>query len=342
MNPKAAPSRVELPPPPVPASPVGSLGIAAVARITGVSEHTLRMWERRYGFPLPERASGGARLYSTEDVRKLRLIQQALERGHRPGEVVGQNVPALEALLPAGLAGPRAVVEDPLAREREQILDALRRQDVRGIREGLRRLSLMVLPRRFVVEVAHPLAVRVGELWATGEIEVHQEHLFTDCLSTQLRIVRSLLDEGRGPILLLTTLPGEPHALGLEMVALYSAAAGASPRVLGAATPPDQLVRAAHAHQAAAVGLTITPSSDLATTDQAVREIVPPLTPATQVWLGGGGAANLAAVPGTRAVATWAQLDAALSSLGQPHWPAETQARHRVTRRRSSLRDRAG
>ena len=340
MNRKSAQSRAEVPPPPVRTSPLG-LGIGAVARMTGVGEHTLRMWERRYGFPLPERSAGGARLYSTDDVRQLRLIHQALERGHRPGEVVGQNVPALEALLAPGLAAPRAVVEDPLAREREQILDALRRQDVKGIREGLRRLSLMVLPRRFVVEVAHPLAVRVGELWATGEIEVHQEHLLTDCLSTQLRIVRSLLDEGRGPILLLTTLPGEPHALGLEMVALYSATAGASPRLLGAATPPDQLVRAAHAHQAAAVGLAITPSSDLAATAQAVREIVPRVTPATQVWLG-GAAAHLAPVAGARVVATWTALDAALSSLWQPRWPAETQAPHRVARRRSSFRDRAG
>jgi len=309
--------------------------------MTGVHEHSLRMWERRYGFPRPERSSGGARLYSADDVRKLRLIQQALERGHRPGEVVAQDVPALEALA-AGLAAPGAVVENPVAREREQILAALRRQDVRGIRDGLRRLSLMVLPRRFVVEVAHPLAVRVGELWATGEIEVHQEHLLTDCLSTQLRVVRSLLDEGRGPTVLLATLPGEAHALGLEMVALYSAAAGASPRVLGADTPADQLVRAARAHQAAAVGLAITPSSDLVAALRAVREIVPSLAPATEVWLGGGGAAQLAPVAGTRVVGTWTELDAALSSLGQPHWPPESQAPHRVTRRRSSRRDRSG
>ena len=307
--------------------------------MTGVNEHSLRMWERRYGFPLPERSSRGARLYTAGDVRKLRLIQQALERGHRPGEVVAKDLPALELLLAAGLAAPRPVVEDPLAHEREQILAALRRQDVRGIREGFRRLSLMVLPRRFVVEVAHPLAVRVGELWASGEIEVHQEHLLTDCLSTQLRVVRSLLDEGRGPILLLTTLPGELHALGLEMVALYSAAAGASPRVLGAATPPDQLVQAARAHQAAAVGLAITPSSDLAATLQAVGEIAPPLTPATQVWLGGAGAARLPPVAGTRVVGTWTELDAALSSLGQPPWPTASPATPRIARRRSTRRD---
>ncbi|MES1207962.1 MAG: MerR family DNA-binding transcriptional regulator, partial [Pseudomonadota bacterium] len=41
--------------------PIEGLGIGAVAHMTGVDEHTLRIWERRYGFPKPERSSGGTR-----------------------------------------------------------------------------------------------------------------------------------------------------------------------------------------------------------------------------------------------------------------------------------------
>jgi DNA-binding transcriptional MerR regulator len=296
--------------------PIGGFGIGAVARMTGVDEHTLRIWERRYGFPRPDRSSGGARLYSAGEVRKLRLVNQALARGHRPGEVVAKNVRALEALLLAGLPAPAAVVEDPAARDRTQILTALRREDVDGIRDGLRRLAMMLGPRRFVVEVAHPLAVRVGELWAAGEVEIHQEHLLSDCLSTQLRLLRSLLEGARGPVLLLTTLPGEPHVLGLEMIALYAAAAGAAPRVLGVSTPAEQVILAARAHQAAAVGLAVTPSSDLIATAAAVRRVVPQLAPATQVWLGGAGAAQLPPTPGARRVMAWPDVDAALASLG--------------------------
>ncbi len=301
---------------PVEPLPLGGLGIGAVARMTGVDEHTLRIWERRYGFPKPERSSGGARLYRIEDVRKLRLITQALSRGHRPGEVVAKDVQSLEALLLAGLPELAPVSEDPAAREREQILSALRREDVDGVRSGLRRLAMMLGPRRFVVDVAHPLAIQVGELWASGQIEIHQEHLLSDCLSTQLRLLRSLFEETRGPVLLLTTLPGEPHALGLEMIALYAAVAGAATRVLGVSTPAEQLVLAARAHQAAAVGLAVTPSSNLETTADAVRQIVAALAPATQVWLGGAGAAQLPRIPGARLVIAWPEVDAALLSLG--------------------------
>jgi len=219
-------------------------------------------------------------------------------------------------LLSAGLPDRMSPVEAPAARERERILAALRREDVDAVRAQLRELAMMLGPRRFVVDVAHPLAIRVGELWAEGQVEIHQEHLLSDCLSTQLRLLRSLLDERRGPVLLLTTLPGEPHALGLEMIALYAAAAGASPRVLGVATPADQLVLAARAHRAAAVGLGVSPSSDLPATETAVRQIVPQLAPPTQLWLGGAGAAQLPAIPGARQVATWPDLDAALLHLG--------------------------
>jgi DNA-binding transcriptional MerR regulator len=312
---KAPDSRGDAPPePPGDRTPVAGFGIGAVSRMTGVDEHTLRIWERRYGFPRPERSAGGTRLYKAEDVRKLRLIGQLLAQGHRPGEVVAHDAEALEALLRVGELPPPAG-GDLAAREREEILLALRREDVEGLRAGLRRLAVLLGPRRFVVDLARPLAARVGELWEAGDLQVHQEHLFSDCLSTQLRLMRSLFDDARGPIVLLTTLPGEPHGLGLEMIALYLASAGAAPRVLGVSTPEDQIALAARAHQAAAVGLAVMPSSDLPGTAGAVRRLVGWLPRGTQVWLGGGGAARLPAIPGARVVVTWPELDDALSSL---------------------------
>ncbi|MDL1950237.1 MerR family transcriptional regulator, partial [Acidobacteria bacterium ACD] len=41
--------------------------IGAVARLTGISTHALRVWERRYGTLKPQRSDGGDRLYSDGD-----------------------------------------------------------------------------------------------------------------------------------------------------------------------------------------------------------------------------------------------------------------------------------
>jgi len=81
------------------ASEEGLYSIGAVARSTGISPDTLRVWQRRYGFPVPRRKSSGHRLYSSADVRRLRRISEALARGHRPGHVVALSEARLESLL---------------------------------------------------------------------------------------------------------------------------------------------------------------------------------------------------------------------------------------------------
>ena len=72
---------------PFSAKPV-SLSIAAVERDTGLSKDTLRVWERRYGFPLPHRDALGERSYPFDQVERLRTIKRLLDAGHRPGRVV--------------------------------------------------------------------------------------------------------------------------------------------------------------------------------------------------------------------------------------------------------------
>ena len=53
-----------------------SFTIANVERETGLSKDLLRMWERRYGFPAPERDANGDRVYPAEQVERLRKIKR--------------------------------------------------------------------------------------------------------------------------------------------------------------------------------------------------------------------------------------------------------------------------
>jgi hypothetical protein len=75
-----------------------TLSIAAVERDTGLSKDTLRVWERRYGFPNPGRDPLGERAYTLADVEKLRIIKRLLDAGHRPGRVVTQSLEQLQAI----------------------------------------------------------------------------------------------------------------------------------------------------------------------------------------------------------------------------------------------------
>ncbi|MFY9513094.1 MAG: MerR family transcriptional regulator, partial [Rubrivivax sp.] len=86
-----------------------TLSIAAVERDTGLSKDTLRVWERRYGFPAPARDTLGERAYPLEQVEKLRIVKRLLDAGHRPGRVVPLPSNELQALSASTPALPRGV-----------------------------------------------------------------------------------------------------------------------------------------------------------------------------------------------------------------------------------------
>jgi DNA-binding transcriptional MerR regulator len=64
--------------------------IGQVAELTGLSEPTLRAWERRFGFPTPIRGAGGQRRYSEAQVEQLRQIVRDREGGLSLEAAVGR------------------------------------------------------------------------------------------------------------------------------------------------------------------------------------------------------------------------------------------------------------
>ena len=71
--------------------------IGTVARLTGISPDTLRIWERRYAVVEPMRSPGGGRQYSSGDVERLQLIKQLVDNGDAIGSIAGLDTGALIA-----------------------------------------------------------------------------------------------------------------------------------------------------------------------------------------------------------------------------------------------------
>ncbi|WP_457325003.1 MerR family transcriptional regulator [Roseateles sp. P5_E11] len=232
------------------------IGITAVERDTGIHKETLRVWERRYGFPSPRRDATGERLYPPEQVQRLRLVKRLLDAGHRPGRVVAASVQELSALLkpPAAVPVAGAAVE-PF--EIAACAALLQGHDVEGLRRALSEVVLRRGLGRGVIEVFAPLTTRIGELWMSGALQIFQEHLYSESLQLVLRQAMHALPPptGRQPRVLLTTLPGESHALGLLMVEALLGLEGAVCLSLGVQTPLAQLPAAAAACRVDVVAL---------------------------------------------------------------------------------------
>lgn len=73
--------------------------IGAVSKLTGISPDTLRVWERRYAAVTPQRSAGGGRLYTTEDIARLKLIRRLVDKGDAISVVAGLSHDELQERL---------------------------------------------------------------------------------------------------------------------------------------------------------------------------------------------------------------------------------------------------
>lgn len=258
-----------------------ALSIAAVERETGVSKDTLRVWERRYGFPNPRRDAFGERAYSPAEVEKLRAIKRLMDQGHRPGRLIRLSLQELRALVqpPATLAA---------AEELRPYLELVRTHRIDDLRDRFAQAVLRVGLARFVTEIVAPLTEMVGDAWARGEIEVFEEHLYTEVVQAALRsAIGNVAARGARPRVLLTTVPQEPHGLGLLMAEAMLAVEGCHCISLGVRTPLADIVAAARAQQADIVALSF--SSCLAPKPalESLAELRARLPRTVELWAGG-------------------------------------------------------
>lgn len=289
-----------------------SFNIAAVERDTGLSKDVLRIWERRYGFPVPNRDSNGERSYPAEQVERLRLIKRLMDAGHRPGKLIATPPEELAALAPRrapASGGDRQTAGDDLG----ELLALIKQHDSPGYQQAmLQRLARQGL-QRFVQDTIAPLTRQIGAAWEDGSVEVFEEHLFTELTKRLLRQAIAALPGGqRSPRILLTSVPDEAHVLGLLMVEALFALEGAECIPLGTQMPLLEIGRAASAHRADIVALSFSSAFAQRQIPGLLQQLRLVLPPEVELWAGGCGVQRLAPMAGVQLLST---LELALTAL---------------------------
>jgi len=266
--------------------------IAAVERDTGLAKDTLRVWEKRYGFPEPLRDEFGERLYPVEQVEKLRVIKRLLDGGHRPGKVIGLAIEELVQLAEISSAGTRITMPADSLDELQGYLEIIKRHEVDEFRQRMSRLALSMGLRRFVVDVVAPLNTMVGDAWARGYFEIYEEHIYTETIQVVLRNAISTISTSRNaPRVLLTTLPNELHGLGLLMAECVFAMEGAQCISLGTQTPIYDIALASKSQNIDIVALSFSAIQNSVSVLDAIQELRSKLPDEVQIWCGGASAA---------------------------------------------------
>ena len=246
------------------------------------------MWERRYAFPHPTRDQHGERVYSAEQVEKLRLVKRLMDRGHRPGKIIGQSIDSLRAL------GSDSSKDSSATEELHIFLKLIRSHQLQELRAQLSQALARRGLQNFILETVAPLNVAVGEAWMGGRIAIFEEHLYSELIQNLLRsAITSVQLQGRGPKVLLTSLPQEQHGVGLLMAEAMLAVEGAPCVCLGTQTPLADIVTAARVHHADIVALSFSSAYPEVKAAEGLKQLRLALPAVTDIWAGGAGAARL-------------------------------------------------
>ncbi len=271
----------------------GHFSIKAVAQATGLTVETLRAWERRYEVVRPVRDGSGRRSYTASDVARLRLLRTATELGHAISRLAQLDDQQLAKLVAdsGGHARTRNARGQAYV---ERALDAALHSDPNGVEETLTSAIALLPPNEVIHTVVLPLVHEVGERWHRGELSIAQEHMVTDIVRRLvIAASRGYLRADNAPSLVLSTLSGERHEIGLLMCSWLAAMRRYRTHYLGVDCPPAEIARFALEVDASAVLVSIVMRENDVPVRAQLTELAALLRGRCEIWIGGMAARSL-------------------------------------------------
>lgn len=264
-----------------------NVNIRAVSLATGINENTLRAWERRYQVVEPSRAADGRRLYSRQDIEKIGLLWNLVQRGHLISQLAPLSVSQLRKLCAELSPNSEPVAaaeasESVSAMRLKDIISALQKFDLAALQRELNSVRFELSPKVTITQLILPLLSEVGERVADGTLSVAQEHLLSSLLRDYLGgLYQTLspyeyLDKSASMRVMLTTREGDLHEFGILLAAILCRIRGHETYYLGPNMPAKDLAHACERFKVKLllVGLNkLPPEKELITAGQFLRQL---------------------------------------------------------------------
>lgn len=280
--------------------------IQMASHLSGLSAHVIRIWERRYGAMSPTRTESNRRLYCEEAIKRLKLLRQLTEVGHRISNVAKLATEDLELLLDQHLQRallPKAKskaaqnealkpIEDP-KKFVDLCMAASKAFDSEVMHHLLQRARQQLGQRGMLHHVICPLIQTIGESWQAGNLRPGQEHLATNVIREVLMMpVPGNQVAENAPELVITTPSGEVHELGAMLVAASARDLGWKVTYLGPNLPVEEIAACASARNAKAVALSLVYPEKCPAIAEKVKQLRQMMPESTALIIGGRSAAG--------------------------------------------------
>jgi DNA-binding transcriptional MerR regulator len=275
----------------------------AVLRQTGLTAELLRAWERRYGAVRPTRSPTGRRLYTTQEIQRLRMLAELVRRGVAIGQVAREPDQALSTLLAQTEKTGTQEMAEQEKREADVVgfIQALRKYDLQRLRQHLARVRFSQSPRHFTVDFIPTIMFHVGAGVSDGTLSIAQEHAMSDLIMRELReIYRSLevIDGVAQPTvqMIFATREGDFHEFGLLMSAVIARYRGIRCQYLGVNLPADSLNQAIQSLKPNAVVLGLAylpPEEEKVTAQSYLKAVTQARKQGIEIWAGGSAVSQV-------------------------------------------------
>lgn len=223
--------------------------IKVVSNQTGLSPFTIRAWENRYKVVNPDRTESNRRLYSDDDIKKLKLLNLVVKAGHSIGNVAGLNTGDLLLLIEK--AGVKEIDENrstlpdynaDLTTEIELAKKAIQKLDSSLLEELLLKNSVNYSQPVVIKNFLIPLLIEIGSSWQGGSLRIAHEHLATQVIRNFLmNVISGYRFEENAPTAIIATPCGQRHELGALIGAVIMASQGWKPIYLGPDLPAAEI-----------------------------------------------------------------------------------------------------
>ena len=233
--------------------------VGMVSKLTGLSTHTLRMWEKRYAAVVPQRTEAGGRLYTDSDVDRLRLLHKLVQSGHSIGGIAKLADTELRQMAASFRAASSEPALQHLPAIRERVMHAIEELRIEDAEQILSRAALSTEPSEFLQDVVGPILVEVGDRWESGTLRIAHEHACSSVMRGLLFALMRLYPAQDAKRRVVVATPArENHELGALMVAMLAAMHGWSVLYLGPDLPPEEIAYAVTSTEAELLMLSIT------------------------------------------------------------------------------------
>ena len=274
-------------------------GIKTVAIQTGLTQFTIRAWEKRYNVVAPLRTETNRRLYSDADIARLTLLRLGTEAGHSIGRIAALPIEKLLELIGTEgmIAQSAAIAKEDISQETSlrfyiaSCIAAVKQFEARTLESTLFAASVAFSQPIFLERLIAPLMQEIGEQWRVGTLRIAHEHLATAVVRTLLGSICQELDVAASmPTLVIATPPGQLHEIGALIAGTTAASEGWQVTYLGPNLPAEEIVGCAVQNGAKAVGLSIVYPTDAPHLANELRKLRRGIQEDVTLFVGGAGA----------------------------------------------------